>query len=137
MYLDTIALSGLGKEIANYGEYSGNPTTEESYQYAKTILDLMTRNYHPHGKILIIGGAIANFTDVEKTFLGVCKALEEYQEELRTGNIKIYVRRGGPNYEKGLKLMEEIGRKIDVPMKVYGPETPMVEIIPLALEGLK
>ena len=47
IYLDTIANLGKQNEIANYGEYSGNPTTEESYQYAKTILDLMTRENHP------------------------------------------------------------------------------------------
>ena len=64
IYLDTIANLEKQDEIANYGEYSGNPTTEESYQYAKTIVDLMTREHHPQGKILIIGGAIANFTDV-------------------------------------------------------------------------
>ena len=137
IYLDTIANLGKQDEIANYGEYSGNPTTQESYQYAKTILDLMTRDHHPQGKILIIGGAIANFTDVEKTFIGIIKALKEYQEKLRTGNISIFVRRGGPNYEKGLKLMEEAGKAMNIPMLVQGPETPMVEIVGKAMEILR
>ncbi|MDO8655782.1 MAG: ATP citrate lyase citrate-binding domain-containing protein, partial [Nanoarchaeota archaeon] len=137
IYLDTIANLGKQDEIANYGEYSGNPTTQESYQYAKTILDLMTRECHPRGKILIIGGAIANFTDVEKTFIGIIKALREYQEKLRTGKISIFVRRGGPNYEKGLKLMELAGQELKIPMLVQGPETPMVEIVGKAMEGLR
>ena len=42
----------------------------------------MTRHKDPHGKMLLIGGAIANFTDVAKTFEGVVMALEEYQEKL-------------------------------------------------------
>ncbi len=133
IYLDTIANLGKQSEIANYGEYSGNPTTEESYQYAKTILDLMTRELHPPGKILIIGGAIANFTDVEKTFTGVIKALREYQEELRAGKVSIFVRRGGPNYKRGLKLMEQAGKELNVPMLVQGPDMPMVEMVGKAM----
>lgn len=137
IYLDTIANLGKENEIANYGEYSGNPTTEESYQYAKIILDLMTREHHPEGKILIIGGAIANFTDVEKTFTGIIRALREYQEKLHQGKVSIFVRRGGPNYERGLKLMKQAGKEIDIPLLVQGPETPMVEIVGKAMEKIE
>lgn len=43
-----------------------------SYEYAKTILDLMTRGEpHPDGKFLFIGGGIANFTNVAATFKGI------------------------------------------------------------------
>lgn len=137
IYLDTIANQGKQSEIANYGEYSGNPTTEESYQYAKTVLDLMTREHHPQGKILIIGGAIANFTDVEKTFTGIIKALREYQEKLRAGKVSIFVRRGGPNYERGLKLMEQAGKEMNIPMQVQGPDTPMVEVVGKGMEKIE
>ena len=137
IYLDTIVDSGLGKELANYGEYSGNPTTEESYQYARTVLDLMTRKPHPKGKLLFIAGAIANFTDVKETFKGIVRALEEFQDKLRKNHISIFVRRGGPNYEQGLKLIKETADRIHVPMEVYGPETPMVSIIPTALKKLQ
>ena len=137
IYLDTIADLGKQQEIANYGEYSGNPTTEESYQYAKTILDLMTRTPHPQGKILIIGGAIANFTDVEKTFRGIINALKEYQEKLRLGKISIFVRRGGPNYERALQLIEQAGKEMNIPMIIKGPDSPMVEIVGKAMERLQ
>lgn len=42
---------GLGAaDLANYGEYSGAPTEEQTYDYAKTILSLMTRGEpHPEG----------------------------------------------------------------------------------------
>ncbi len=135
IYLDAIANLGKQQEIANYGEYSGNPTTEESYQYAKTILEVITREHHPQGKVLIIGGAIANFTDVEKTFLGIVKALKEYQQQLREGKISIFVRRGGPNYQEGLKLIEQTGKELSIPMIVHGPEIPMTKIIEKAVEA--
>jgi ATP-citrate lyase beta-subunit len=135
IYADTICDLGVAREMANYGEYSGDPNTEETYYYTKTILDLMTRHKDPRGKVLLIGGAIANFTDVAKTFKGVVMALEEYKELLHAANVKIYVRRGGPNFEQGLKLMRDLGKKLGVPIAVYGPETHMTRIVPLALVG--
>jgi ATP-citrate lyase beta-subunit len=135
IYADTICDLGNASEMANYGEYSGDPNTEETYYYTKTILDLMTRDKDPKGKVLLIGGAIANFTDVANTFKGVVMALEEYQQKLRDANIKIYVRRGGPNYELGLKLMRQLGDRLKIPIEVYGPETHMTHIVPMALRG--
>ncbi len=134
IYADTICDLGHATEMANYGEYSGDPNTEETYHYTCTILDLMTRRKDPKGKVLLIGGAIANFTDVAKTFKGVVMALEEYQPKLQEAGVQIYVRRGGPNYEQGLKLMRELGKRLGVSIQVHGPETHMTRIVPLALE---
>ena len=136
IYTDTIVDLGYRDELANYGEYSGNPSTDETYEYAKTILDLMTREKDPKGrpKILIIGGGIANFTDVAKTFTGIIKALKEYKEKLKETNVKIYVRRGGPNYKEGLRKMRELGEELGVPIEVYGPETHMTRIVSMALK---
>lgn len=135
IYADTIVDLGYGKELANYGEYSGNPTTDETYEYAKTILDLMTREKDPRGKILIIGGGIANFTDVAKTFEGIVKAIREYKDKLKEHNVKIYIRRGGPNYQEGLRMMRELGEELGIPIEVYGPELHMTRVVKLALEG--
>lgn len=70
IYADTICQLGGTNELANYGEYSGAPSEQQTYEYAKTILGLMTSSKHPDGKILIIGGGIANFTNVAATFKG-------------------------------------------------------------------
>lgn len=43
IYADTITDLGFMSEMANYGEYSGDPNEEFTYLYARTILDLMTR----------------------------------------------------------------------------------------------
>ena len=68
IYSDTICDLGGAKELANYGEYSGAPSESQTFEYAKTILSLMTASRHPDGKVLIIGGGIANFTNVAATF---------------------------------------------------------------------
>ncbi len=135
VYADTVVDLGYDKELANYGEYSGNPSEEETYLYAKNILDLMTREKNPKGKILIIGGGIANFTDVAKTFKGIIRAIREYKDKIKENNVKIYVRRGGPNYKQGLALMKNLGEEIGIPIEVYGPELHMTRIIDIALKG--
>ena len=135
--LDTFVTHGAGPELANYGEYSGNPTTEESYQYAKTILQLMTKKPNPKGKVLVIAGAIANFTDIEKTFKGIIQALKEYKMQLQKGKVSIIVRRGGPNDQKGLELMKQAGKELNLPIEVFGPETPMTSIVPLAIKKIR
>lgn len=47
---DTICDLGGVNELANYGEYSGAPSEQQTYDYAKTILSLMTREKHPEGE---------------------------------------------------------------------------------------
>jgi ATP-citrate lyase beta-subunit len=135
VYADTIADLIGTSELANYGEYSGNPTTRETRVYAETVLDLMTREPDPQGreKLLIIGGAIANFTDVAKTFTGIIQALREYHEKMRAVGVRIYVRRGGPNFEVGLRNMKQAAQELGLPIEVYGPETHMTDIVRMAL----
>ncbi len=135
IFADTITDLGYMCELANYGEYSGDPSEEFTYLYAKTILDLMTRKVNPKGKFLLIGGGIANFTDVAATFKGIIRALKEYKQKLQENKVKIYVRRGGPNYQEGLCQMRNLGEKLGVPIEVYGPETHMTKIVSMALKG--
>lgn len=70
IYSDTVCELGGADELANYGEYSGAPNESQTYEYAKTILGLLCAHPHPRGKVLIIGGGIANFTNVAATFKG-------------------------------------------------------------------
>ena len=98
------------------------------------VVDLMTRGKpRPDGKILIIGGGIANFTNVAATFKGIIRALKEYKGPLISHGVKIFVRRGGPNYQEGLKAMRLLGESLGVESKVYGPDTHITAIVPLAL----
>ncbi|KAK7789855.1 hypothetical protein R5R35_003762 [Gryllus longicercus] len=133
IYSDTICDLGGAPELANYGEYSGAPTEQQTYEYAKTILSLMTQEKHPKGKVLIIGGGIANFTNVAATFKGIVTALQEFQPKLVEHNISIFVRRAGPNYQEGLRIMREVGQNLGIPLHVFGPETHMTAIVGMAL----
>ncbi len=133
IYLDMIANLSKGTEIANYGEASGNPSANESYEYAKSILEMMITN---SGKILFIVGGIANFTDVKNTFAGYIKALGEYGEKLKENKTIIFVRRGGPNYEEGLRSIKETCDRLGLRNYVHGPETSMPRIIEIAKEWL-
>lgn len=133
IYSDTICELGGASELANYGEYSGAPSEQQTYEYAKTILTLMTKENHPDGKILIIGGGIANFTNVAATFKGIVRALQQYQSKLVEGKISIFVRRAGPNYQEGLRVMREVGKTLGIPVHVFGNETHMTAIVSMAL----
>uniref|UniRef100_A0A668TJ32 ATP-citrate synthase n=1 Tax=Oreochromis aureus TaxID=47969 RepID=A0A668TJ32_OREAU len=133
VYSDTICDLGGVDELANYGEYSGAPSEQQTYDYAKTILSLMTREKHPLGKVLIIGGSIANFTNVAATFKGIVRAIKDYQGPLKEHEVTIFVRRGGPNYQEGLRVMGEVGKTTGIPIHVFGTETHMTAIVGMAL----
>uniref|UniRef100_A0A3Q2E0W9 ATP citrate synthase n=1 Tax=Cyprinodon variegatus TaxID=28743 RepID=A0A3Q2E0W9_CYPVA len=133
VYSDTICDLGGVDELANYGEYSGAPSEQQTYDYAKTILSLMTREKHPNGKVLIIGGSIANFTNVAATFKGIVRAIRDYQAPLKEHEVTIFVRRGGPNYQEGLRVMGEVGKTTGIPIHVFGTETHMTAIVGMAL----
>jgi len=133
IYTDTVVDLGLGNELGNYGEYSGNPSREHTEIYAQTIIDLITENPDPKGrtKYLIIGGGIANFTDVKATFAGIVSAIRKSVDKLKKANVKILVRRGGPNEKQGLELMKQVGEETGVPIEVYDRYTHMTRIVSL------
>jgi len=137
IYADTVADLGLGNELGNYGEYSGDPSEEDTYQYACQLLSLVTHSSDgadgSQRKALLIGGAIANFTDIAATFSGIIRALRQYAEPLSRSNIKIFVRRGGPNYRVGLQKMRELEGELHIPFEVFGPEVNMTNIVKLAI----
>ncbi|EGP84624.1 unnamed protein product [Zymoseptoria tritici ST99CH_3D1] len=134
VYADAIASAGFASELANYGEYSGAPTETQTFHYARTVFDLMLRApQHPEGKILFIGGGIANFTNVASTFKGVIRAIREVAPLLNEHKVQIWVRRAGPNYQEGLKNIKAVGKELDLNMHVFGPEMHVSGIVPLAL----
>lgn len=136
VYADAIASAGFAHELANYGEYSGAPNETQTYEYAKTVLDLMTRDEPVEGgKVLFIGGGIANFTQVGSTFKGIIRAFRDYRTALHNHKVRIYIRRGGPNWQEGLRLIKNAGEELDLPMEIFGPDMHVSGIVPLALLG--
>lgn len=111
------------------------------------VLQCATVDPDGRKRALIIGGGIANFTDVAATFNGIIRALKEkvcsswiypkslslsfhrlilslslslWQEsKLKAARMHIYVRRGGPNYQTGLAKMRTLGEELGVPIEVW------------------
>jgi succinyl-CoA synthetase beta subunit len=133
---DEVHNQGFGKELGNYGEYSGNPNEEETLHYARQVLKLMLHS-KARRKVLVISGGVANFTDVRVTFRGVVRALEEVKKELREQGIRVFVRRGGPYEVQGLAMMQRFLEEESLLGVVAGPDMALSEIVPRALASLK
>ena len=125
---DELSQLGYHADIANYGEYSGNPSEDETYVYAQQILNLAL-NSKASKKILIIAGGVANFTDVGKTFAGIIRAVQDRAGAIKKQKVSVFVRRGGPNQEAGLKAIKEALDQINVRNHVYGPDKSLADVL--------
>ncbi|KAJ4768077.1 ATP-citrate synthase [Rhynchospora pubera] len=134
IYADTVGDLGYASELGNYAEYSGAPKEDEVLQYARVVLDCVTAEPDGRKRALLIGGGIANFTDVAATFNGIIRALREKESKLKAARVHIYVRRGGPNYQVGLAKMRALGKELGIPLEVYGPEATMTGICKEAID---
>ncbi|PSS28502.1 ATP-citrate synthase alpha chain protein like [Actinidia chinensis var. chinensis] len=134
IYADTVGDLGFASELGNYAEYSGAPNEEEVLQYARVVIDCATADPNGQKRALVIGGGIANFTDVAATFNGIIRALKEKESKLKAARMHLYVRRGGPNYQRGLAKMRILGEEIGIPIEVYGPEATMTGICKQAIQ---
>lgn len=134
--VDEAQLQGAGDLIANYGEYSGGPSREETHLYAREVIQMMLES-KAKKKALIIAGGVANFTDIKKTFAGIVDALTETADKLRKQGIKVFIRRGGPNEKAGLKLMEEFLTKEKLLGAIYGSDTVITKAVDDAVQAVK
>ncbi|CAN6895373.1 unnamed protein product [Brassica oleracea] len=119
---DTVGDLGYASELGNYAEYSGAPNEEEVLQYARVVIDCATADPDGRKRALLIGGGIANFTDVAAIFNCIIRTLRKKETRLKSSRMHIYVRRGGPNYQNGQARMRALGEELGVPLEVYGPE---------------
>lgn len=133
---DEVYNQGYGKQLANYGEYSGNPNQQEAEQYTRAVLSLLLAS-KSNKKVLFIGGAVANFTDIANTFTGVIAAIDAVAEQLHDQGVRVFVRRGGPRQEIGLAKIEACLQRHGILGSVHTPETPLTEVVGLALKEIK
>lgn len=133
---DEAQLEKAGDMMGNYGEYSGGPTREETYLYAKEIIGLMLGSAAKK-KALIIAGGVANFTDVKKTFAGIIDALAESAPALKKAGVKVFVRRGGPNEAAGLALMREFLEQEGLLGSIYGSDTIITKAVEDAIHFIR
>lgn len=126
---------GKADLLGNYGEYSGGPSSEETYLYTKNVLTAALASNAPK-KAIVIAGGVANFTDVAKTFRGVIQALDEVKDQLTSLGVKIFVRRGGPNEREGLTMMKDYLKSAGLYGSVHGSDTTLTDVIHEALEAI-
>lgn len=133
---DEFSSLGCHEQMANYGEYSGNPNEEETYLYTKQVLRLLLKST-AEKKVLLIAGGTANFTDIAVTFKGIIHALSDDAEALKNQDVAVYVRRGGPNQVKGLKLIQDYLNQAGLVNGVYGPEESLGSIVTKVVKRLE
>ncbi|MSR24086.1 MAG: ATP citrate lyase [Nitrospiraceae bacterium] len=121
------AVVARGGQLANYAEYSGDPPDWAVEVLTEKVASL------PDIKHIIVGGAIANFTDVKKTFGGIIAGFRKAKGEGKLKGVKIWVRRGGPNEKEGLELMRKL-KDEGFDIHVYDRKTPLTDIVDMALE---
>lgn len=131
---DEVFNLGKGEQLANYGEYSGNPNLEETRHYTEQIVKLALKS-SAKDKSIIIAGGVANFTDIRATFKGVIEAFQNHESDMKQQGIKVYVRRGGPYQKEGLAIMKDYLEKAGLYGHVAGPELVLTDIVSLALKG--
>ncbi len=121
------AVVARGGKLANYAEYSGDPPDWAVEVLTEKVCSL------PGIKHIIVGGAIANFTDVKKTFGGIIAGFRKAKAEGKLNGVKIWVRRGGPREKEGLDAMRAL-KDEGFDIQVFDRHTPLTDIVDMALQ---
>jgi ATP-citrate lyase beta-subunit len=121
------AVVARGGKLANYAEYSGDPPDWAVEVLTDKVCSLAGI------KNVIVGGAIANFTDVKKTFGGIIAGFRKAKTEGKLNGVKIWVRRGGPREKEGLDAMRAL-RDEGFDIHVFDRHTPLTDIVDKALQ---
>ena len=121
------AVVARGGKLANYAEYSGDPPDWAVEVLTEKVCSL------PGIKNIIVGGAIANFTDVKKTFGGIIAGFRKAKADGKLKGVKIWVRRGGPREKEGLEAMKAL-REEGFDIHVHDRHTPLTDIVDMALQ---
>jgi ATP-citrate lyase beta-subunit len=123
------AVLALGGKIANYAEYSGDPPDWAVEALTEKVCSLKGI------KRIIVGGAIANFTNVKKTFAGIINGFRKAKAEGKLEGVEIWVRRGGPFEKEGLAAMKALEAE-GFNIHVYDRYTPLTDIIDYSITGV-
>jgi ATP-citrate lyase beta-subunit len=121
------AVVARGGKLANYAEYSGDPPDWAVEVLTEKVCSL------PGIRNIIVGGAIANFTDVKKTFGGIINGFRRAKADGKLKNVRIWVRRGGPREKEGLDAMRAL-KDEGFDINVFDRNTPLTDIVDKALQ---
>ena len=139
IYADTVIANGLGHELANSCEYSGHATEDQTYQLCKAVLMQATANVpgRRKGRVLLLGGCIANYADVSRSLKGFDHAIREFQQQIMNCGMLILVRRAGPNYHAALRTMQLCRAETGLDIRAYGPEVPIPSAVAMGVQYIK
>ena len=124
------AVVARGGRLANYAEYSGDPPDWAVEVLTEKVCSL------PGIKNIIVGGAIANFTDVKKTFGGIINGFRKAKADGKLKSVTIWVRRGGPREKEGLDAMRAL-KDEGFEINVFDRYTPLTDIVDKAIQSNK
>ena len=120
-----------GLRIANLTDIGGNPPAEKMYRISRIILS------KPGIKGVPVCGGTASNTRIDVTLgEGLAKALDDMNAEGKLDkNLVWVVRRSGPEYVKGLKMLHECFVRNGIRGEIYDSQLPITEA-PIRLKEL-
>lgn len=124
---DTLWYLWYASEIANYWELSGDPDRFNTREYTRVLFEQMLES--KNAKYLVIGWAIANFTQIDKTFSWIIDVLEKKAEEIKKQDIQILVRRWWINDKKWLEMLYNACFTMWIKCKIADSSVYMTDIL--------
>ncbi|MHB8904080.1 MAG: ATP citrate lyase citrate-binding domain-containing protein, partial [Patescibacteria group bacterium] len=123
----------LGMKPANLTDIGGNPPAEKMNKISKIILS------KPGLKAVLVCGGTASNTRIDVTLgEGLVSAIEEMKKDGTFPEGLVWVvRRSGPEYQKGLKMLYECFVKNNIEGVIYDSELPLTEAPQKLYEILK
>lgn len=123
----------LGLKPANLTDIGGNPPAEKMNRISKIILS------KPGLKAMLVCGGTASNTRIDVTLgEGLVSAIEEMKKDGTFPEGLVWVvRRSGPEYEKGLKMLNECFVRNNIEGVIYDSELPLTEAPEKLYEILK
>lgn len=123
----------LGLKPANLTDIGGNPPAEKMNKISKIILS------KPGLKAMLVCGGTASNTRIDVTLgEGLVSAIEEMKKEGTFPEGLVWVvRRSGPEYRKGLKMLYECFERNNIEGVIYDSELPLTEAPQKLYEILK
>jgi len=121
----------VGLRPANFTDIGGNPPAEKMYKIGRIILS------KPGIKGVLVCGGTANNTRIDVTLgEGLVNAIDDLAKEGKLDRDLIWVvRRGGPEAEKGLRLLGECFARNGIKGRIFDSELPLTEA-PVILRDL-
>ncbi len=123
----------LGMKPANLTDIGGNPPAEKMVKISKIILS------KPGLKAMLVCGGTASNTRIDVTLgEGLVSAIEEMRKDgTFPEGLTWVVRRSGPEYRKGLKMLYDCFVKNGIEAVIYDSKLPLTEVPQKLYEILK